>query len=45
MKTFKTKCIDVTVSITNKEHFLTLKQTPENTGMFGSKIVIEQFEK
>jgi hypothetical protein len=47
MKTqrFKTKCIDATVSITEKEHFLKLEQTPENTGMFGSKIIAQQFEK
>ena len=42
---FKTKCIDATVSITEKEHFITLEQTPENTGMFGSKIISQQFEK
>ena len=45
MKRFKTKCIEATVSITEKEHFLVLEQTPENTGMFGSKIVNEQFDK
>ena len=45
MKRFKTKCIEATVSITEKEHFLVLEQTPENTGMFGSKIVKQQFEK
>lgn len=42
---FKVKCIEATVSITDKEHFLTLEQTEENTGLFGSKIVKEQFEK
>lgn len=45
MKRFKVKCIDATISITDKEHFLTLEQTPENTGMFGSKIQKIQFEK
>ena len=45
MKRFKTKCIEATVSITEKEHSLTLEQTPENTGMFGSKRVKQQFEK
>ncbi|PHR23574.1 MAG: hypothetical protein COA36_16720 [Desulfotalea sp.] len=45
MKRFKTKCIEATISITEKEHFLVLEQTEENTGMFGSKIAIKQFEK
>lgn len=45
MKRFKTKCIEATVSVTKKEHFLVLEQTPENTGMFGSKIINHQFEK
>ena len=45
MKRFKTKCIEATVSITDREHFLVLEQTPENTGMFGSKIITQQFEK
>jgi hypothetical protein len=45
MKRFNTKCIEATISFTEKEHFLTLEQTPENTGMFGSKIAKQQFEK
>jgi len=45
MKRFKTKCIEATVSVTEKEHFLVLEQTEENTGMFGSKIIKQQFSK
>ncbi len=41
----ETKCIEATLSLTGQEHFLRLKQTEENTGMFGSKIVKAQFEK
>jgi hypothetical protein len=42
---FKTKCIEATVSIINKMHVIGIEQTQDNTGMFGSKIIKEQFEK
>jgi len=42
---YKTECIRSTVSMTDKEHYLDLKLTAENVGMFGSKIETEQFEK
>lgn len=45
LKRFKTKCIEATISLTEKEHFLTFELTTENSGMFGSKIVKQQFEK
>jgi len=42
---FKVKCIEATVSIKNKKHFLTIEQNDHNTGLFGSKIASNQFEK
>ena len=42
---YKTKCLDAMVNLMDKEHCIVLKQTPENIGMFGSKIQKEQFEK
>jgi len=45
MRRFKTKCLSATVSVLNKEHTIILKQDFDNVGMFGSKIIGEQFEK
>jgi len=42
---FKTKCIDATINTSEKKHFISLTQTDANTGMFGSKIITQQFEK
>jgi len=42
---FKTECLEATIDVSKNEHTLILKQTDDNTGMFGSKIIDEQFKK
>jgi len=45
MKRYKTKCLKAMINTIDRNHTIVLKQDEENTGMFGSKIIGEQFEK
>ena len=42
---FKTECLEAIINESKNEHTLILKQTDDNSGMFGSKIIDEQFTK
>ena len=45
---FKTKCVDAYFQEDNKgveRHILVMSIDPDNSGMFGSRIKAEQFEK
>jgi len=45
MKNYKIECLDAFINVTRQEHILILKETPQNAGIFGSKIKHAQFEK